>query len=101
MCWGTPAIVLELGEDGSTAKVDYGDGVAREVLIGITEDKLSRGDIVIVHAGVIVSKLTPEGFREEVEFLKSILREAGEPELLLLVQLRENILEIAERLRQR
>ncbi|NAZ25907.1 MAG: hydrogenase expression/formation protein HypC [Thermofilum sp.] len=98
MCWGTPAVVLELSQDGSIAKVDYGDGVVREVFVGITEEKLSRGDIVMVHAGVIISKLTPEGLREEIEFINGILQEAGESENLL-AQLRQNVIELAEKIK--
>ncbi|ABL79009.1 HypC/HybG/HupF family hydrogenase formation chaperone [Thermofilum pendens] len=97
MCWGTPAVVLEVS--GSTARVDYGDGVVREVFVGIAGDRVSRGDIVVVHAGVIISKISPEGLREEIEFLRGILQEAGEAEDALTA-LRENVLALAEKLKR-
>lgn len=75
MCWGTPAIVVEIDESSMMAKVDYGDGILRDVLIGISSEKLSKGDIVIVHAGVIISKLSPEGVLEHINFIKELLGE--------------------------
>lgn len=78
MCWGVPAVVMEVDESGMIAKVDFGDGVEREVLIGISSDRISRGDIVIVHAGVVISKLSYEGFLEYVEFLREVVGEGSE-----------------------
>jgi len=75
MCWGTPAVVVNIDENGMVAKVDFGDGIEREVFIGISNEKISKGDIVIVHAGVIISKYTYEGFLEHIELLREILGE--------------------------
>lgn len=75
MCWGTPAVVLDIDEESLIAKVDFGDGVVREAMVGISSDRISRGDIVIVHAGVIISKLTPDGILEHIEFIKEVLGE--------------------------
>jgi hydrogenase expression/formation protein HypC len=75
MCWGTPAVVVDIDENGMIAKVDFGDGIVHEVFIGIANERISKGDIVIVHAGVIISKFTYEGFVEHIEFLKEVLGE--------------------------
>ncbi|MEM1645272.1 MAG: HypC/HybG/HupF family hydrogenase formation chaperone [Ignisphaera sp.] len=75
MCWGTPAVVLDVDEGKLIAKVDFGDGIVREAMVGISSDRISKGDIVVVHAGVIISKLTPEGVLEHIEFIREILGE--------------------------
>lgn len=77
MCWGVPAVVVDVDEGSLVAKVDFGDGIIREAVIGISSDRISRGDIVVVHAGVIISKLTPEGVLEHIEFIKEILGESS------------------------
>lgn len=95
MCWGSLAVVLEISKDGLTAKVDYGDGVVREALVGISGEKVGEGDVVIVHAGVIVSKLTREGLLEHVNLIKELLGEGtGE-----LVETYERIIELAEKIK--
>lgn len=53
MCWGVPARVLRV--DGFTAIVDFGGGVEREVLVATSN--VRSGDYVLVHAGIIVSKI--------------------------------------------
>ena len=75
MCIGNPAIVLETKPNEMIAVVDYGDGVRKEVLIGIGGEKVSSGDIVIVHAGVIISKMSIEEIREQIGFFQELLSE--------------------------
>lgn len=75
MCWGTPAVIVDIDEEAMIAKVDFGDGIIREALVGISSERVSKGDIVIVHAGVIISKLTREGVLEHIRFLKDVLGE--------------------------
>ncbi|RLI28345.1 hypothetical protein DRO58_02360 [Candidatus Bathyarchaeota archaeon] len=58
MCWGVPAKVLKV--EGFTALVDFGGGVEKEVLVATSD--VHSGDYVLVHAGIIVSKIR----REEV-----------------------------------
>ncbi|MEM1858174.1 MAG: HypC/HybG/HupF family hydrogenase formation chaperone, partial [Desulfurococcaceae archaeon] len=65
MCIGTPAIILDVDYGNMTATVDYGDGVPRSVLIGISEEKVKRGDIVVVHAGVVVSRMSEDEILEQ------------------------------------
>jgi hydrogenase maturation factor len=78
-----------------TAIVDYGDGVPREVLIGISQDRVKPGSIVIVHAGVIVSEMSIEEVLEQIEFFKSIL----EGEESSVVRAYEQLLEASKRIR--
>jgi hydrogenase expression/formation protein HypC len=54
MCLGVYGRVLSLRDDA--AMVDLGGGVVKEVMIGVEE--LEPGDYVVVHAGIIVSKLS-------------------------------------------
>jgi hydrogenase maturation factor len=75
--------------------VDYGDGVPREVLIGISQDRVKPGSIVIVHAGVIVSEMSIEEVLEQIEFFKSIL----EGEESSVVRVYEQLLEASKRIR--
>ena len=75
MCIGTPAIILDVDYENMTANVDYGDGIPRTVIIGILDQAIRRGDLVIVHAGVIISKVTEEELLEQVEFFREVLGE--------------------------
>lgn len=77
MCWGVPAILLEIDRERGLAKVDFGDGIARETLVGVTSDELKRGDIVIVHAGVIISTIDERGLTEMYTLLSSLVSEIG------------------------
>ena len=57
MCWAVPAKVLEITSD-ITAKVDFGGGVISEVAIG--DPSVKPGDLVMVHSGIIIGKITQE-----------------------------------------
>jgi len=81
MCLGVPAVVREIEED--FADIDYGDGVMRRAIVGIAGERLKRGDLVIVHAGVIIARLSYEDASKTAEMLRDIALTAGEsPELL-------------------
>jgi len=73
LCIGVPAVVLSVNYDKMIATVDYGDGVSREVIIGISTERVKPGAIVIVHAGVIVSEMSEEEIVEQIEFFKQLL----------------------------
>ena len=79
MCLGIPAEVKEVR--GNIAVVDFGDGVLREVDAGAIED-LKPGDLVIVHAGVIIERLKGHEAEEIVsniqEFISDLERKAEE-----------------------
>ncbi|MEM4717927.1 MAG: HypC/HybG/HupF family hydrogenase formation chaperone [Desulfurococcaceae archaeon] len=73
MCLGVPAVVLSIDLVKMTAVVDYGDGIPRDVLIGISSERVEVGDIVIVHAGVIVSKISEQEILEQLMFFEEVL----------------------------
>jgi hydrogenase expression/formation protein HypC len=79
MCLGIPAEVKELR--GRIALVDFGDGVLREVDASSIED-VKPGDLVIVHAGVIIEKLKPDEANSMIEeitdFIEELERKADE-----------------------
>ena len=88
MCLGIPAEVKEIR--GHVALVDFGDGVLREVDAGAIGD-LKPGDLVVVHAGVIIEKLKPEEAEEItriiMEFINELEKKADE--LLKIYELEE------------
>lgn len=68
MCWGTPAKVIEVGE--YTALVDFG-GVRKEVLVGV--EGLSADELVVVHAGVVIGKLSLPDLLANVALYREML----------------------------
>uniref|UniRef100_A0A7C5XFY6 HypC/HybG/HupF family hydrogenase formation chaperone n=1 Tax=Ignisphaera aggregans TaxID=334771 RepID=A0A7C5XFY6_9CREN len=102
MCLGVPAVVIDVNEDDNIVKIDYGDGVLREALLGISEERISRGDIVMVHAGVVISKLTVEGLYEQIEFIRGLIRDFQSDESSEeLIRLYENIIQLANKLKRK
>ena len=102
MCLGVPAVVIDVDEDGNIVKIDYGDGILREALLGISEERISRGDIVMIHAGVVISKLTVEGLYEQIEFIRGLIRDFQSDESSEeLIKLYENIIQLANRLKRK
>jgi hydrogenase expression/formation protein HypC len=63
MCLAIPARVVNV--DGSTAKVDFGEGVLRDVNITLVEAKV--GDYVLVHAGYAIQTMDKD---EAIETLR-------------------------------
>ena len=78
MCLGVPAEVLEVREEEGLrlARVRMG-GVEAEVVVALAED-LKPGDYVIVHAGVVISKIREEEVKEVEELLKELERALAE-----------------------
>lgn len=68
VCWGVPAKVLRI--DGPTALVDFG-GVRKETIVAASE--ISPGDLVIVHAGMVIGKLTMDDFLANVALYRDTL----------------------------
>lgn len=102
MCLGVPAVVIDVNEDDNIVKIDYGDGVLREALLGISEERISRGDIVMVHAGVVISKLTVEGLYEQIEFIRGLIRDFQSDESSEeLIRFYENIIQLANKLKRK
>ena len=75
MCWAVPAVVLDIDEKNSLAYVDIGDGIPRPVVIGISNERINKGDLVMVHAGVIITKLDMEAINQFIEEKKELARE--------------------------
>ncbi len=107
MCWAVPAVVLDIDRDNSLAYVDIGDGVPRPVVIGIANERVERGDLVMVHAGVIITKLDLDAINQFIEEKKELARElalmAGDDPDRAVKEVEEEfrkIFEIARRARE-
>ena len=69
MCLGIPGVVVEVRD--TIAIVDFG-GVKREV-DSLLVPNIKPGDYVIVHAGAIISKLSPEEAEETIKAWREVL----------------------------
>ncbi len=101
MCWAVPAVVLDIDEGSSLAYVDIGDGIPRPVVIGINNERISKGDLVMVHAGgVIITKLDMEAINQFIEEKKELARElalmAGDDPEVAVKQVEEEFRKIFE-----
>lgn len=68
MCWGVPARVKEIKE--LTALVDFGGGSIREVVLAA--DGIKEGDLVMVHAGSVIGKVSEEELLGSLELYKEM-----------------------------
>jgi hydrogenase expression/formation protein HypC len=69
MCLAIPAKVVSLEED--KAKVDFGEGVLREVNITLVNANI--GDYVLVHAGYAIQVLDEKEALETIRLWNEIL----------------------------
>ena len=69
MCLAIPARVVNV--DGSNAKVDFGEGVLRDVNIALVEAKV--GDYVLVHAGYAIQTMDKDEAIETLRLWKEII----------------------------
>jgi hydrogenase expression/formation protein HypC len=74
MCLAIPAKVM--GLDGTTAHVDFGQGVLRDVNISLVEAKV--GEYVLVHAGYAIQVLEEKEALETLSLWNDVLNAAGE-----------------------
>ena len=72
MCLAIPAKVLEV--IGDVAKVDFGQGVAREVNVMLVEAKV--GEYVMVHAGYAIETLDQEAAEESLKTWREVLEQS-------------------------
>ena len=72
MCLAIPAKVLEV--IGDVAKVDFGQGVAREVNVMLVDAKV--GEYVMVHAGYAIEKLDQEAAEESLKTWREVLEQS-------------------------
>lgn len=68
MCWGVPARVKEIRE--FTALVDFGGGSIREVVLAA--EGIKEGDLVMVHAGAVIGKVSEEELLSSLELYKEM-----------------------------
>lgn len=71
MCLAIPAKILEINQDA--AKVDFGQGVAREVNIMLVDAKV--GDYVLIHAGYAIEKLDQKAAEESLKTWQQVLEQ--------------------------
>lgn len=69
MCLAIPAKVLSI--EDSTAKVDFGSGVTREVNIMLVDAKVD--EYVLVHAGYAIQTIDKKAALETLELWNQIL----------------------------
>lgn len=74
MCLGVYGRVVKV--EGDLAVVDFGGGLTKEVLVGV--ESVEWGDYVVVHAGVIVSRLSEKDFSLVFNYLEEAARQLGE-----------------------
>ena len=71
MCLAIPAKVLEI--QGDVAKVDFGQGVAREVNVMLVDARV--GEYVLVHAGYAIQVVDQEAAEESLRLWRELLAE--------------------------
>lgn len=72
MCLAIPAKVLEV--NGNIAKVDFGQGVAREVNVMLVDAEV--GEYVLVHAGYAIEKLDQKAAQESLDTWRQVLEQS-------------------------
>lgn len=72
MCLAIPAKIAEI--KGNTAKVDFGEGVLREVDVTLVEAEV--GGYVLVHAGYAIQVLSQEEAQETLQLWNEVLQTA-------------------------
>ena len=74
MCLAIPAKIISITKD--TAKVDFGEGVLREVNITLVDAKI--GDYVLVHAGYAIQIVDEADAQETLQLWNEILAAEAE-----------------------
>ncbi|MBM1154648.1 HypC/HybG/HupF family hydrogenase formation chaperone [archaeon] len=74
MCLAVPARIVRL--NAPMAIADFG-GVRKEVFVGFVPD-VKEGDYVLVHAGLVIQKLSLEEARELIRLWKEVLEAESE-----------------------
>jgi len=73
MCLAIPAKVLEV--HGNKARVDFGEGVVREINVSLVDVK--EGDYVLVHAGFAIHVLDKEEAEQTLKLWEEMLALTG------------------------
>jgi hydrogenase expression/formation protein HypC len=81
MCLGVPGEVVSVDKTSKPplARVKIG-GLVKETLLAVDEEVMP-GDYVIVHAGVVISKVSKDEYEELIRLLKAVSGLGGEIEL--------------------
>lgn len=74
MCLAIPAKVMSV--EGDEARVDFGEGVLREVNVTLVDAKV--GDYVLVHAGYAIQVLSEEEALETLRLWNEVLEAEAE-----------------------
>ena len=72
MCLAIPAEVVEI--KGNMAKVDFGQGVIRDVNVTLVDVQV--GKYVLVHAGYAIQVIEPEEAKETLRLWDEILKKS-------------------------
>jgi len=75
MCLAIPARVLKI--ESEQAKVDFGNGITKEVDISLVAVK--EGDYVLVHAGYAIERIDMEEARRTLKVWDEVLRSLPTP----------------------
>ena len=70
LCLAIPAKVIEI--QGNTAKVDFGEGVLRDVNVTLVNPRL--GEYVLVHAGYAIQVIDRKAAEETLRLWEEILK---------------------------
>jgi hydrogenase expression/formation protein HypC len=70
MCLAIPAKIIEV--QGDVAKVDFGEGVLREVNVMLVDAKI--GGYVLVHAGYAIQVIDRKAAEETLQLWNEILK---------------------------
>jgi len=71
MCLAIPARVINV--KGEKARVDFGEGVLRDVNVTLVDVKI--GEYVLVHAGYAIQKMDEKDAKETLALWNEILTE--------------------------
>ncbi|MFQ6080343.1 MAG: HypC/HybG/HupF family hydrogenase formation chaperone [Candidatus Bathyarchaeia archaeon] len=69
MCLAIPAKVVEI--NGDVAKVDFGEGIVRDVNVMLVDAKV--GEYVLVHAGYAIQVIDQKAAEETLQLWNEIL----------------------------
>jgi hydrogenase expression/formation protein HypC len=70
MCLAIPARIIEV--HGDAAKVDFGEGVLRDVSVALV--KVNVDDYVLVHAGYAIQVISREEAQQTLQLWEEILK---------------------------
>jgi len=69
MCLAVPGKVLDI--DGTTARVDFGHGVVREVDVSLVD--VAEGKYVLVHTGYAIQVMEEDEAKASLDLWREIL----------------------------